>query len=1184
MPTLAATAVHHLAHQPDEDFINKSLLDSLDAQADAEPISSGDDSDHPVATSFGSTSNSSSSGSPSVNFPAAHHHHIVRSDSPGDTTPHNYLSLHSQELFMHQAGLYTGNNHVNTLHMHPDFSDEYDHPKFHPQQQLPNKLNGFSNSNYRAFNSFPNTTRSRHQANQSVLNPPTTYRDTATFYPTQNPDAFPTQMTSPVQSHMQPYDSRVSFDYPNGQPNGTHKSYLADQYGGPNNNTLHNVGKPISQQQPNQQPLTAYGATQYSNGVQLSSQTPYGPHVLTNVAMGAPSNSSEISTIFVVGFPEDMQEREFQNMFTFSPGFEAATLKIPNKEYTAYGGLVGATAGATLANGVNGLRGPGFQTYGGSNDPYNIVTVNQGGVVVDGGRDGTMASWPAANPLVNEDLTQNQHFLSSGPLGIGGLPGVGVGAATGANLPPRKQIIGFAKFRTRDEALVARDVLQGRRVDIEKGAVLKAEMAKKNLHTKRGVGPIPGVSAAGAAAAAAAAAANPLQAQNSTSSTPRNGIGLDSFPSREHRDSTSLQGFSRMGWRDSAGQEQQPQPNAEAHTLANLTNGNGSARDEEERKRDSDGLTTSLGGLSLSGPPSLSPIATGPGAIMMQRGARERAEEEEWERRRKEKEMNLMRLRARDSATFDAFHGVPSVNGAPAAATPTSSSTSGAPASIPISRQSSNASANPPPSSASNASTNSGTGGLLTPSSTAPTTAPAESVAGSSPMISSAEAQPQQQEVVGPWDRVNTSLPVGSGSQRSNSPPAAIQEASQRKAESESSQTSAIGNGSASGNVNPLGPIGAGSGGSSNAANSEISATVRTSSGELVLNNLSSVNSTHHLHHHLQQLQQQQAHPQQPSLAGTIGTSFAAGAGASGVIANAGGPGSASSGSNGNGNTSPTLPSPASGGSSGSVSTTSTTGMRGTVDQNPPINTLYVGNLPTSPPPIGYPHDYLEETLREVFSVRPGYRKLCFRQKAAGPMCFVEFEDVHYASRAMTEMSGNTLRGAVKNGIRLSYSKNPLGFEDVHYASRAMTEMSGNTLRGAVKNGIRLSYSKNPLGVRTPTSAGSGNGGPTLQQQQQLMQTLSNHHYAHAFQHVFIVIQHPIHPNQHINATSTHIFCKSSPHSLILLARIYAQRPRTALNPAIYPMYYSLHFVILASVSAPTSAAHAHAHPFPFSQ
>lgn len=44
------------------------------------------------------------------------------------------------------------------------------------------------------------------------------------------------------------------------------------------------------------------------------------------------ASGEEISTIFVVGFPDDMQEREFQNMFIFSPGFEAATLKIPSKE------------------------------------------------------------------------------------------------------------------------------------------------------------------------------------------------------------------------------------------------------------------------------------------------------------------------------------------------------------------------------------------------------------------------------------------------------------------------------------------------------------------------------------------------------------------------------------------------------------------------------------------------------------------------------------------------------------------------------------------------------------------------------------------------------------------------------------------------------------------------------------
>ncbi|KAL1921496.1 uncharacterized protein VTP21DRAFT_11212 [Calcarisporiella thermophila] len=98
--------------------------------------------------------------------------------------------------------------------------------------------------------------------------------------------------------------------------------------------------------------------------------------------------TEEISTIFVVGFPEDMQEREFQNMFLFCPGFEAATLKVPQN-------------------------------------------------------------------LEGEENSA------------------------------RKQTIGFAKFRTRQEAIAARDILSGRKVDQEKGSMLKAEMAKKNLHTKR---------------------------------------------------------------------------------------------------------------------------------------------------------------------------------------------------------------------------------------------------------------------------------------------------------------------------------------------------------------------------------------------------------------------------------------------------------------------------------------------------------------------------------------------------------------------------------------------------------------------------------------------------------------------------------------------------------------------------
>lgn len=143
--------------------------------------------------------------------------------------------------------------------------------------------------------------------------------------------------------------------------------------------TINNTSSLLSVTNSNTPPVGANGAT------------------LTTTANG--TVQEEISTIFVVGFPDDMHEREFQNMFVFTPGFEAATLKIPNKE-----------------------------------------------------------------PQEDDALTLD---------------------VNGVN--PRKQIIGFAKFRSHQEALQAIQVLSGRRVDAEKGSLLKAEMAKKNLHTRRGL-------------------------------------------------------------------------------------------------------------------------------------------------------------------------------------------------------------------------------------------------------------------------------------------------------------------------------------------------------------------------------------------------------------------------------------------------------------------------------------------------------------------------------------------------------------------------------------------------------------------------------------------------------------------------------------------------------------------------
>ncbi|KAH8552295.1 hypothetical protein BGW37DRAFT_491341 [Umbelopsis sp. PMI_123] len=86
-------------------------------------------------------------------------------------------------------------------------------------------------------------------------------------------------------------------------------------------------------------------------------------------------------------------------------------------------------------------------------------------------------------------------------------------------------------------------------------------------------------------------------------------------------------------------------------------------------------------------------------------------------------------------------------------------------------------------------------------------------------------------------------------------------------------------------------------------------------------------------------------------------------------------------------------------------------------DQNPPCNTLYVGNLPPNTK---------EDELRQIFSRCIGYKRLCFRSKANGPLCFVEFDDVVRATQAMSELNGYLLSNSLKGGIRLSFSKNPL--------------------------------------------------------------------------------------------------------------------------------------------------------------
>lgn len=130
-------------------------------------------------------------------------------------------------------------------------------------------------------------------------------------------------------------------------------------------------------------------------------------------------------------------------------------------------------------------------------------------------------------------------------------------------------------------------------------------------------------------------------------------------------------------------------------------------------------------------------------------------------------------------------------------------------------------------------------------------------------------------------------------------------------------------------------------------------------------------------------------------------------------------------------------------------------------DQNPPCNTLYVGNLPP---------DATEAELRTLFAPQKGFRRLSFRTKNQssssgagstshnhGPMCFVEFEDVAHATIALAELYGRALprpNGSNgKGGIRLSFSKNPLGVRGPGNPRRASTNQQPPA-NGSATNGV----------------------------------------------------------------------------------------------------------------------------------
>ncbi len=137
-------------------------------------------------------------------------------------------------------------------------------------------------------------------------------------------------------------------------------------------------------------------------------------------------------------------------------------------------------------------------------------------------------------------------------------------------------------------------------------------------------------------------------------------------------------------------------------------------------------------------------------------------------------------------------------------------------------------------------------------------------------------------------------------------------------------------------------------------------------------------------------------------------------------------------------------------------------------DQNPPCNTLYVGNLPI---------DTSEDELKAIFSKQRGYKRLCFRTKQNGPMCFVEFEDVSFATKALNELYGHPLSNSIKGGIRLSFSKNPLG---VRSGQPGINGMSAHPPMNphAMAPGYGMTLGTASFSAVSGPPPGLGNGGP----------------------------------------------------------------------------------------------------------
>lgn len=353
----AAFSASTASNAADEEYINRSLLDSLNAEADAEPMSSSDS--EALATSgntLGASATTSAASGPSVPYHVSvqqqQPQQPSRPDSPGtNNVLPNYLGSPPMSADpyaqSHASSQQLYNSMNNIQHLPPDFVPSSEHDALNSQTSL----NGFSSGPFRTGLQF-NPFNSRTRQNTAPL------RDTSssfavTSYPSQDifvPSAVTQTQNATSPTSFEPIHHPGRYEYglsasqsvpsllQNGQTKQTGFSAMdAYRLGLEPSSAQPFKAAPPGIMRDTQSALQQPGAQQafpssHLNGIShpishqggLQPQGPFGSHPsassggpvgaqgssilgVTNAMQGSQQQpQEEISTIFVVGFPDDM--------------------------------------------------------------------------------------------------------------------------------------------------------------------------------------------------------------------------------------------------------------------------------------------------------------------------------------------------------------------------------------------------------------------------------------------------------------------------------------------------------------------------------------------------------------------------------------------------------------------------------------------------------------------------------------------------------------------------------------------------------------------------------------------------------------------------------------------------------------------------------------------------------------